>query len=349
MQVHVLSHSIVKLSQIRALLGDACDVTTELLNNPRMRSLRYDAVIAAIDIRRPESIVALKEISDDLTCVPKRIFLLDQRSRLAMVQSYALGATSVLTTHVNRATLLAEVLGRPARESEPAEHAAEGVRIAAAAAEYIASMFSAAMRGLPIDVQGAADVGCAIVDRVAEDGLSAWLDTVRAHHEGTYQHCLLVAGVSADFGLNLKFGAQDMERLGFAAMLHDIGKANIPLTVLDKPGRLNEEERKLIETHPVIGFDALEKSPGISNEILDVVRHHHEYLDGSGYPDGLCGESISDLTRIVTISDIFAALIERRSYKPTMPREKAFEILRSMHEKLEIPLVSAFRKVALSR
>jgi HD-GYP domain-containing protein (c-di-GMP phosphodiesterase class II) len=66
------------------------------------------------------------------------------------------------------------------------------------------------------------------------------------------------------------------------------------------------------------------------------------------YPDGLCGESISDLTRIVTISDIFAALIERRSYKPTMPREKAFKILRSMHDKLEMPLVSAFRKVAFS-
>ena len=192
-------------------------------------------------------------------------------------------------------------------------------------------------------------MGCAIVDRVAEDGLTAWLDTVRDHHEGTYQHCLLVAGVTADFGLSLKFGAQDMERLGLAAMLHDIGKANIPLAVLDKPGRLNDEERKLIETHPAIGFDALDKSAGISHEILDVVRHHHEYLDGSGYPDGLCGESIPDLTRIVTISDIFAALIERRSYKPTMPREKAFEILRSMHGKLEMPLVSAFRKVALSR
>lgn len=349
MHVHVLSDSIVKLSQVRALLGDACDVTTELLNSSRICGPRYDAVIAAIDIRRPGSIAALKEMSDDLACVPKRIFLLDQRSRLAMVQSYALGATTVLATHVRRARLLAELLGHSAPADTPPERAAEGVRVAAVAAEYIASMFNAAMRGLPIDVKGAADVGCAIVDRVAEDGLSAWLDTVRDHHEGTYQHCLLVAGVTADFGLGLGFGAQDMEHLGLAAMLHDIGKASIPLAVLDKPGRLNDEERKLIETHPAIGFDALEKSPGISDEILDVVRHHHEYLDGSGYPDGLCGESISDLTRIVTISDIFAALIERRSYKPIMSREKAFKILRSMHDKLEMPLVSAFGKVALSR
>jgi HD-GYP domain-containing protein (c-di-GMP phosphodiesterase class II) len=139
-----------------------------------------------------------------------------------------------------------------------------------------------------------------------------------------------------------------MERLGLAAMLHDIGKASIPLAVLDKAGRLSDEERKLIETHPALGFEALDRTPGISREILDVVRHHHEYLDGSGYPDGLCGESISDLTRIVTISDIFAALIERRSYKPTMSREKAFEILRSMHDKLEMPLVSAFRRVAIA-
>ena len=349
MHVHVLSDSIVKLSQVRGLLGDACDVTTELLNNSRMSCPQCDAVIAAIDIRRPSSIVALKQMSDDLAGVPKRIFLLDQRSRLALVQSYALGATAVLATHVRRARLLAEVQDRTAKESKAPEHAAEGVRIASLAAEYIASMFNAAMRGLPIDVKEATDVGCAIVDRVAEDGLSAWLDIVRDHHEGTYQHCLLVSGVSADFGLSLGFGAQDMERLGLAAMLHDIGKANIPLAVLDKPGRLNDEERRLIETHPELGFEALDNTPGISDDILDAVRHHHEYLDGSGYPDRLCGESISDLTRIITISDIFAALIERRSYKPTMPREKAFKVLTSMHDKLEMPLVGAFRKVALSR
>jgi HD-GYP domain-containing protein (c-di-GMP phosphodiesterase class II) len=79
------------------------------------------------------------------------------------------------------------------------------------------------------------------------------------------------------------------------------------------------------------------------------VRHHHEYLDGSGYPDKLCAESISDLVRILTISDIFAALIEYRTYKPVMPREKAYEIVLSMEGKLEKPLVGAFRDVALTR
>ena len=93
----------------------------------------------------------------------------------------------------------------------------------------------------------------------------------------------------------------------------------------------------------------MKETGGITTEILDAVRHHHEYLDGSGYPDALCGSSIADFVRILTISDIFAALIEDRRYKPSMPRADAYEILYSMDGKLERPLVTAFREVALNR
>ena len=159
----------------------------------------------------------------------------------------------------------------------------------------------------------------------------------------------MVTGIAVDFGLRLGAGKPDIERLYSAAIFHDIGKAKIPLAVLDKPGRLDVQERALIETHPAAGYEVLEGHPGISPEILDAVRHHHEYLDGSGYPDALCGASISDIVRILTISDIFAALIERRQYKPTMPRDQAYEILQSMEGKLERPLVTAFKDVALNR
>ena len=89
--------------------------------------------------------------------------------------------------------------------------------------------------------------------------------------------------------------------------------------------------------------------PAITPEILDAVRHHHEYLDGSGYPDALCAADIADIVRILTISDIFSALIEYGPYKPTMPREQAYEIIRSMEGKLEKALVVAFKDVALHR
>jgi HD-GYP domain-containing protein (c-di-GMP phosphodiesterase class II) len=149
--------------------------------------------------------------------------------------------------------------------------------------------------------------------------------------------------------LSLGLAKPDIERLYSAAMFHDIGKAKIPLAVLDKPGRLDVQERALIETHPAAGYDVLKGNAGISLEILDAVRHHHEYLDGSGYPDALCAASISDIVRMLTISDIFAALIEHRHYKPTMPRQQAYEIIQSMQGKLERPLVAAFKDVALSR
>jgi putative nucleotidyltransferase with HDIG domain len=210
-------------------------------------------------------------------------------------------------------------------------------------------MFSAVSAGNPVDVRGAKDAASKIADSIAEDGLSNWLTTVRRHHEGTYQHCLLVTGIAVDFGLNLGLGNADIERLHAAAMFHDIGKARIPLAVLDKPSRLDDAERALIETHPAAGYDALKGNAAISPEILDAVRHHHEYLDGSGYPDALSAESISDIVRMLTIADIFAALIEERHYKPAMPRDRAYEILRSMRGKLELPLVAAFREVALTR
>src|SRR5450759_928337 len=110
-----------------------------------------------------------------------------------------------------------------------------------------------------------------------------------------------------------------------AATLHDIGKARIPLSILDKPGRLDPGEEDIMRRHPVIGYDLLKDISGISPEILDGVRHHHEYLDGSGYPDALMAPEISDPLRLLTISDIFAALIESRPYRPAMSRQKRLQ------------------------
>jgi HD-GYP domain-containing protein (c-di-GMP phosphodiesterase class II) len=116
---------------------------------------------------------------------------------------------------------------------------------------------------------------------------------------------------------------------------------------LDKPGKLDEQERRVVEAHPTTGYDALKGTSGISAEILDAVRHHHEFLDGSGYPDGLCGESIPDVVRILTIADIFAALIEQRTYKPPLSRQNAYAVLQGMTGKLERALVEAFRALSL--
>ncbi len=349
MFVHVVADNRARLLTLCAMLGQKCNVTSELLGGASINSRNIEAVVVAADLGSVANISALKAVCARLARAPRRIFLIDRKARLSVVQAYALGATHVLPSAINQAQLLAKLTDGDVPAIASGETMSSGQEAASAGAVNIASMFSAVMSGSPIDVRGAKGAGAKIAESIAENGLSDWLTAVRRHHEGTYQHCLLVTGVAVDFGMSLGMAPADIERLYSAAIFHDIGKARIPLAVLDKPGRLDDEERALIETHPAAGYEVLKRAAGVSPEILDAVRHHHEYLDGSGYPDAHCAESICDVVRILTISDIFAALIEHRSYKPTMPREKAYEILRGMNGKLERALVEDFREVALSR
>ena len=349
MSVHVIADTRDRLSALSTMLDQQHAVTSELLGGASIRRDGIDAVVVAADLSVVDNISALKAVSAKLKRVTKRIFLIDRKGRLSVVQAYALGATHVLGNPVSQTQLLAKLADGDAVAASASEIVSVGQEAASAGAASIASMFSAVLSGAPVDVRAAKNAGGKIAESVGEDGLSNWLTTVRRHHEGTYQHCLLVTGITIDFGLSLGMAKADIERLYSAAMFHDIGKAKIPLAVLDKPGRLDPGERTLIETHPAAGYEALKGNAGISPEILDAVRHHHEFLDGSGYPDALAAGSIKDIVRMLTISDIFAALIEQRSYKPTMPREKAYEILLGMHGKLERSLVEAFREVALSR
>jgi HD-GYP domain-containing protein (c-di-GMP phosphodiesterase class II) len=101
-----------------------------------------------------------------------------------------------------------------------------------------------------------------------------------------------------------------------------------------------------MKEHPMFGFEILKDAPGVQPEMLDMVVHHHEYLDGSGYPHGLQANDISDLVRTITIADIYGALIERRSYKPPLPGPEAYRILQGMGPKLDRALVREFRPLA---
>lgn len=182
-----------------------------------------------------------------------------------------------------------------------------------------------------------------LIGSLSESGLNSWVNGVRQHHDATYQHCLLVAGLAVGFGLKLKFRESDLQMLAKGALLHDLGKAHIPIGILDKPGDLDQAELAVIREHPAIGERILLSEPDMEPEILRVVRSHHEYLDGSGYPDGLLGNSIDDLVRLTTIADIVAALIERRPYKAPLTGEAAFDVLDSMQGKVDMPIVRALK------
>jgi len=150
-------------------------------------------------------------------------------------------------------------------------------------------------------------------------------------------------GVAVTFGQQIGLSRADRQRLSFAGMLHDIGKARIPLAILEKPTALDANEMAVMKKHPQYGLEALGTVSGLPAEMLDMVVHHHEYVDGSGYPHGLQGSEISDLVRLITISDVFAALVERRAYKPPLSGATAYQMLLDMGPKLDKDLVREFK------
>lgn len=347
--VHVLADTSEKLAGVCSILQEKFTIAGERLDAASKLSQTPAAIVIRAELRDVDNIAAIKQRAGKLAKARKRIFLLEHTSHVCISQAYALGATLVLPSSVGRTKLLAALADPVDGPSPSSGDGLESDNAVETAATAIASMFTSVTLSQPLDVNGTKEAGRQIADRITRHGLTEWLTTVRRHHEGTYQHCLLVTGVAVDFGLSLGVGRTDLERIYSAAMFHDIGKAQIPLAILDKPSRLDAAERALIETHPAAGHAFLKAHEGISPEILDAVRHHHEYLDGSGYPDALCAESIGDIVRILTISDIFAALIEHRHYKPTMPRAEAYEVLCGMTGKVEKALVRSFKQVALTR
>jgi putative nucleotidyltransferase with HDIG domain len=347
MLVHFVTDEPAKIAAIRAMLEPRFQVVPRLLGGDGTQAISDGVLMVDADLRQMVRVEQIRLVLRQLSRVPEKLFVVRNQVRSMVEQAYALGATAVVSRSrevVSRLTQI-EVAAKAAQAAQGESTIAAPESTDSAAA--FTSMFAAVRSGRPINLSDAEHATSQIINGITQTGLTAWLDDVRRYHEGTFQHCLLVTGVAVGFALDAGFTTADVKRLGMAATLHDIGKARIPLAILDKPGRLDPAEEEIMRRHPVIGYELLKDLPDISPEILDGVRHHHEYLDGSGYPDGLSGSLITDLVRLLTISDIFAALIEARPYRPAMPREDAYKILCGMDGKLEQSLVQAFRNVAL--
>ncbi len=173
-----------------------------------------------------------------------------------MVQANVLGAHATETrplTAEGLKRLLSSTLPQPVDEAADTSSAA----IAQAASRALGSAFESLRSNTVLDSTTVARASNDIVDSVGAGGLGQWLDTVRAHHQGTYQHCLLVTGVLTNFAQKVGMSQADVSKLTTAGLLHDIGKATIPVAILEKPGKLSAEEFAEIARHPIEGFDYL--------------------------------------------------------------------------------------------
>jgi putative two-component system response regulator len=151
--------------------------------------------------------------------------------------------------------------------------------------------------------------------------------TIEARDAYTDGHCQRLAAYATALGRALKLSADDVEVLERGGFLHDIGKVGVPDGVLLKPGPLNDQEYQIIKQHPVIG-DRLCGGMRSLKRVRPIVRHHHERLDGSGYPDGLAGADIPLLAQIISVVDLFDAVTTKRPYRAAQSAEHACAELR---------------------
>ena len=141
----------------------------------------------------------------------------------------------------------------------------------------------------------------------------------------TRGHSRRVERYSFMIGVEMGLPLEDLETLRMAASLHDVGKYRIPNQILHKPGRLSDDERALVETHPVVGSEMVDV---IGNQqIVATVRHHHERWDGAGYPDGIEGTEIPVFARVIAVADSYDAIRSNRSYRPGASRDEAVSII----------------------
>ena len=159
-----------------------------------------------------------------------------------------------------------------------------------------------------------------VVDDIADslNNIAAFISVTRlkAQDDQTYTHCVAVCALMISLGRELGYPDAAVRDLGMAGLLHDIGKSTVSPDILLKPGPLNEAEAIEMRSHAVKGHDLLSASTGVPPVALDACLHHHEHLDGSGYPFGLKAEAISQATRMVTICDAYDAMTSIRPYDP---------------------------------
>jgi putative two-component system response regulator len=171
--------------------------------------------------------------------------------------------------------------------------------------------------------------------------------TVEARDSYTEGHCERLATYSETLGGALGLPEDDLAALRRGGYLHDVGKIAIPDAILLKHERLTPEEYEVMKQHPVIGEKLCDGLRSLA-PVRQIIRHHHERLDGSGYPDGLKGSDVPLLAQIVSIADAFDAMTTSRPYRRALPLAKACEELRTdaANGLLDPKLVSAFIELA---
>ncbi|MBB1270726.1 HD-GYP domain-containing protein [Shewanella sp. SR44-3] len=210
-----------------------------------------------------------------------------------------------------------------------------------------AKLFHNAQRGLPLEMDEVYKITSESTELIFNNpNALACVLNLRNKDEYLLEHSVSVSILMTMFAIYLKIDKDIINQLAVGAFLHDVGKIMVPDNILNKPGKLTDDEFYVMKSHARHSVNIMRKTPGISAISMEVAGQHHEKLNGKGYPLGLKGDKISLYGRMSSICDIFDALTANRCYKQGYPQVKCFGILRKLAEnnELDIGLVDKFIK-----
>jgi putative nucleotidyltransferase with HDIG domain len=310
-----------------------------------------NAQIAIVELLEAsdEGLTALKTSWGSMAEIPV-ICLVDKKNRREAIQAAALGKSEIMQRDTPFAILLRRIrsltFADPA-SNLPGKFPVKTVEAFRNSNAFLESLCFSAVEGSKIQVNLLNECTRELLSLLSLDGLFSWLDVVGHHHSATSRHSLMVAGLAGKFAMQLGWSGADCRQVIAGGLIHDIGKMRIPLSILDKAEGLTDEERALIDRHPKFGRDILKPQLEIPIDIKKMAIQHHEYLDGSGYPDGLKGSRISPKVRLITICEIFATLTENSSYKEALSSKGVIATMREMGPKLDQKMLLQFAQMIL--
>lgn len=189
----------------------------------------------------------------------------------------------------------------------------------------------------------AENVTSSLLDAILEsDAVALNIDALKVSDEYTFKHSVDVATIAMIIAKKANMPEEDIRKIGVAGLLHDVGKSMIPNEVLNKAGKLTEEEFQIMKKHPLYGYSILIEKNELPPEVLLGVLHHHEKINGRGYPQRLMGEQISPYAKIIAIADVYDALVTERPYKKAFSQQDALEMIMAMTEELDISYMRHF-------
>jgi putative nucleotidyltransferase with HDIG domain len=222
------------------------------------------------------------------------------------------------------ASLPARPAAPPVRVSTPvpppSRSFADEMRTATAVCEkgkaQVKKMFNEARLGRAIDAESFMPLVQEISDSVIRNpGAMVSLARLKTQDDYSYMHSVAVCALMVALGRELGFDEQQCRSAGTAGLLHDVGKALMPLDILNKPGKLTDQEFDVMRSHPARGYELLQEARGADPAAMDVCLHHHERFDGGGYPHKLPNDQLNQLVRMSSICDVYDAITSNRPYK----------------------------------